>query len=127
MTKIKLADGSIIQHGQLFRPALPKRASTYVPPIAHSMKRASTGVMSAYHHGITQEDEPNIPFKSHENPVALHPSTPNPDLRNKWEPHLDPLRRSATDTARGMRVDGEGQRVLIEAGNLSNPNKKGWS
>lgn len=56
------------------RSGAPKR--TVDAPISPGMKRQTSGELHPYLHGVTVEDEPNVPLKSHERAIPLHPSTP---------------------------------------------------
>lgn len=116
-TKIKLASGATISKDRqtMFidpRAGKPKRTQVAFTP-AHGMHRASVGEMSAYHHGITQEDEPLEGNKTYERGVALHPATPS--------------RNAGFKDQRGALTENEAKAVLTDAGNLANPNRKGWS
>lgn len=57
---IRFANGNRIQNGQLNIArdgGKPKNVGT--APISHGMKRQTHGTPSAFHHGVTVQDEPN--------------------------------------------------------------------
>ena len=108
MASIKLKSGAVMANGMIAVPG--SRANTLAadsplhprngaakrqaaPAITHSMKRASVGKLAAYHHGVALGDEPNVPLKSYQKPVAVHPgmfshpkSNDGDALRGKHDP-----------------------------------------
>jgi hypothetical protein len=104
MPKIKLADGSIIQHGQMSRPPAPKRTQVKFAP-APGMHRVSTGDMHPYLHGQTRDD--SVPEKTYTRGAPpLHPFMKNPD----------PL--DVKSIGRASLVEGSGHAVLEDANNF---------
>jgi hypothetical protein len=69
-------------------------------------RRQTRGPLAAYHHGVALNDEPNVPFKSYEKPISLHPSVTD---RQRAEVH--PIANSASQ-------------ILTDAANLGRPRKK---
>jgi hypothetical protein len=118
--KLQLSNGYIF-HGQLHqrperkgRSAPPmfgrvgKPKALTVPAITHSMRRASTGKLSAYHHGIAQRDEPLEGNKTYEKgALPIHPGMVT-------EPVSD-------DRMRGTHDPQRARDVLDEAGRLGAP------
>jgi hypothetical protein len=45
---------------------------TVEAPVKANMVRQTKGEPAAYHHGVTVDDEPSVPLKSHEKPIGFH-------------------------------------------------------
>ena len=87
------------------RNGAPKRQAA--PAIAHGMKRATKGELHPYLHGIAVQDEPNVPLKSYQKPVAVHPGMVTNPKSNEG------------DRLRGKHDPEAANAVLKEAGELS--------
>jgi hypothetical protein len=55
---------------------VPKHSTVVDPAITPGMKRATSGELAAWHHGIAVQDEPNVGLRDFERKIPLHPATP---------------------------------------------------
>jgi hypothetical protein len=107
MAKIKLSDGSTMNHGAIFRDAnlarngSPKRLTD--PALVPGAKRQTKGSLHPYLHGTRLCDEPNNPDKLTSSPVPVHPGMTSKQVANV---HL---------------VANDPNAVLQEAGRLGRP------
>ena len=107
-SKSKLWNGNVMSNGQLWiDPRGNGKSKTYpTPKPSHGAVRQTSGKLSAYHHGIEQDDEPLEGNKTYLKTPELHSGTPNPDVLN---PH---------HAGRASHVGGLGQAVLDDAARL---------
>ena len=56
------------------------------------MRRQTQGPLAAYHHGVALNDEPNVPLKSYEKPIPIHPG-----MTDKQRAEVHPIGNSARE------------------------------
>jgi hypothetical protein len=58
----------------------------HTPEIVKGQRRKTSGEPAAFHHGVSVDDTPNVPFKSHERPVKIHDG-----MTDKQRATVDPI------------------------------------